>query len=496
VIAPWLIYASMMGMAIVLVALLLERIARWRRTPTRWVWIAAILVTVALPAVLNFAIRPTAAPVVRVDVPQFTAASTPMRVVHQRRLNLNRPLLALWLAASSLVALRVIGAAVALRRRRRHWIAAELGGQSVLLADELGPAVIGWRRFTTVIPRWALTFDERSRDLMMAHEAEHASSGDPYLRSIALFALILMPWNPALWFAARRLRLAVEMDCDQRVLAGGVDPQQYASLLLAVGARMSATPFAWATALGGSRSSLETRILAMTPELTPRRRRVAITCAVTAIAGIVAIACSSPVPDPVTPAQVPQRSPSTSADAEVAKLMRTDTMIVSCAVGADCGRGRADTAIVFESKALPIAQVRSLLAGIGAFRADTIFTNCSDPVACAEKRHDDTLIVFRRADATDAEFKSEGPVTTSTGTRRIRALERTPTRQRVELEDVKPSLVNGGQDDLEIVIDPKAGRELGYYAASGAHYCNLGILSDCSGGRPLFVSTISMPKRR
>jgi hypothetical protein len=110
-----------------------------------------------------------------------------------------------------------------------------------------------------------------------------------------------MPWNPAIWWAMRRLRLAVEIDCDRRLLARGVDPRQYASLLLAVGERISATPFAWATALAGSRSSLETRVLAMSSSLRPRHYRLAIGGTGIIAAGLIAIACASPVPDSVVP---------------------------------------------------------------------------------------------------------------------------------------------------------------------------------------------------
>jgi hypothetical protein len=110
-----------------------------------------------------------------------------------------------------------------------------------------------------------------------------------------------MPWNPAIWWSMRRLRLAVEVDCDRRLIVAGVDPHEYASLLLAVGERISATPFAWATALAGSRSSLETRILAMTSSLRPRHTKLAIVGVCTIAAALIAIACASPVPDPVVP---------------------------------------------------------------------------------------------------------------------------------------------------------------------------------------------------
>ena len=42
-IASWLIYASGVGCLIALVALLLERIARWHNWPARWTWLLTIV---------------------------------------------------------------------------------------------------------------------------------------------------------------------------------------------------------------------------------------------------------------------------------------------------------------------------------------------------------------------------------------------------------------------------------------------------------------------
>jgi beta-lactamase regulating signal transducer with metallopeptidase domain len=290
VIASWLIYASGVGCLIAFVSLLLERIARWSNRPARWIWIAAIAGIVALPIALNLILRSQVAPhVVSSFAPSRSAASP----------SLDMPLLLLWLGGSLLLCARIAGSALALRRRRAKWVALDTGNERVLVSDQLGPAVIGWTRLTTVIPRWAFMLDERSRALMLQHEAEHARAGDPHLRTLALAALVAMLWNPALWWSMRRLRLAVEIDCDRRLIARGVDPRQYASLLLTVGERMSATPFAWATALGGTRSSLETRILAMSSTFRPRNPMIAIV-AVIAIAAVgVALAGATPVPVPL-----------------------------------------------------------------------------------------------------------------------------------------------------------------------------------------------------
>jgi hypothetical protein len=52
--------------------------------------------------------------------------------------------------------------------------------------------------------------------------------------SLASLFLILVPWNAALWWQLRRLSLAIELDCDRRVVSSLGDAHAYGKLLLAV----------------------------------------------------------------------------------------------------------------------------------------------------------------------------------------------------------------------------------------------------------------------
>ncbi|HUH12825.1 MAG TPA: carboxypeptidase regulatory-like domain-containing protein, partial [Longimicrobiales bacterium] len=117
----------------------------------------------------------------------------------------------------------------------------------------------------------------------------------------AFLAAAALPWNPALWWQLRRLRLAVEVDCDARVLGLLPDRARYGHLLLAVGARASARPFA-AAALTEPRSFLEERIRAMTM---PKPSRPALRAGALGVfsLALVALACEAPRPtEPVSPA--------------------------------------------------------------------------------------------------------------------------------------------------------------------------------------------------
>jgi hypothetical protein len=77
------------------------------------------------------------------------------------------------------------------------------------------------------------------QQLIMAHEISHLRERDPLLLTAALSALALLPWNPALWWQLHRLRYAIEVDCDARVLNSGHEAQAYGEALIEVGRRRS-----------------------------------------------------------------------------------------------------------------------------------------------------------------------------------------------------------------------------------------------------------------
>ena len=140
----------------------------------------------------------------------------------------------------------------------------------VLLSGNTGPAVVGCFGARIVVPEWVLHLPAEQQRLIVTHEREHAQARDPLLLAAARVAVALAPWNLALWWQLRRLQLAVEVDCDRRVLAGPANVERYGALLLEVGLR-SARPWLPAPAFSEPTSFLERRIRAMTAS-TPRNR--------------------------------------------------------------------------------------------------------------------------------------------------------------------------------------------------------------------------------
>jgi hypothetical protein len=211
---------------------------------------------------------------------------------------LDRPLAIAWGASSALVALALAGMAAALRHRRRQWARAEVDGVSILISCDTGPAVVGLLRSRIVLPRWAVDGDEEARRLVLEHEREHVRAGDPRLLAGGLVAAALMPWNPAVWWQLRRLRLAVEVDCDARVLRRRADVRAYGSVLLEVGRRTVHSRLA-AAAFAEPVSTLERRIRIMTA---PRARRPLLRAAGFGMLAAVLAAAACAAPPPAGPA--------------------------------------------------------------------------------------------------------------------------------------------------------------------------------------------------
>jgi hypothetical protein len=206
----------------------------------------------------------------------------------------DRPLRQAWLAASLAWCLVLVASAVTITRRRRGWTASVVDSVPVLVSRDVGPAVVGIARPRIVIPAWVQTLAPEQRALVLAHEREHARAHDPLLLAAGALTLVAMPWNAALWYALTRLRLAVEADCDRRVLRTHPDARAYSSLLVDVTER-NLTNALHLAALGESQSQLARRLALLTARA-PRHLPVRILGAALVSTMCVIIACKAPQP--------------------------------------------------------------------------------------------------------------------------------------------------------------------------------------------------------
>ena len=276
-----IVYATAVSLLLGLAAWTLERAVRALAFPTRWIWAGAM--SGSLGFTLVAILWPTAS-----STPQAPASATPLDAIlvpvveSLTRLadplpsgvGLDTLLGAGWAMLSLVAASVLMGAHLRLVLERPAWSPEKLGGRDVLVSDDLGPGVVGWLRSAIVMPRWAMGMHPREQELMLRHEMEHCKAGDAPLIGAALLLRILLPWNVPLWWHVHRLRAAIEIDCDRRVVHRSADLKRYAALLVEIGARRTASRWS-ALAFARPIPLIERRILAMTDTRDPRYMRMA-----------------------------------------------------------------------------------------------------------------------------------------------------------------------------------------------------------------------------
>jgi beta-lactamase regulating signal transducer with metallopeptidase domain len=268
----WMVYVVTVSVFLCGAALAAEYQARLRRTATRWIWIAVIVaslliptviasVSVQMPAVFDVSVSPKVVAIREVTTSRLSPASwLAADSMYQAKVHNWDPILRdAWLTASGLMLAALVASGVMLFRRIRTWRLETLAGTQVYVADTVGPAVVGLLRSRIVVPAWLLSAPQSQQSAVIAHEQSHLEAGDPLMLTIALGLLVLMPWNFPLWWQLRRLRRAIEVDCDSRVLRRGIDRRSYGATLLDVGARQSGY-IGSVAAMSESRSFLEQRI--------------------------------------------------------------------------------------------------------------------------------------------------------------------------------------------------------------------------------------------
>ncbi len=340
---------ALVGVFLALAAFGTESAFRAAGRPTRWAWLGALLMTVLLAALAPLrAVTETVSSVmwkstsIATDTPATATSVSALGTLRALWQDLTargatavqegwsawhasvpagteRALLAAWLLASVMLLVAFVTIHVRFQRRRAQWPLGTVHGTTVRIAGDTGPAVIGVTRAEIVVPRWLLARDDREQQLVLAHELEHLRTHDPLLLAVAQAAIVLLPWHPAVWWMAARLRLAVELDCDRRVLQRGASARDYGTLLIDLTDHR--TGFGAALpAFSCTPSHLERRLIAMTPK--PLRYpllRVLTTGALASLALLAACEAKLPTADEV------DGMTAATATAAVSKVALMDT---------------------------------------------------------------------------------------------------------------------------------------------------------------------------
>ncbi|MFI5231783.1 MAG: M56 family metallopeptidase, partial [Gemmatimonadales bacterium] len=202
---------------------------------------------------------------------------------------LDAVLIGLWVVASTAILLRLARTHRALGRMAASARQANMDGYEVLVTEAVGPAVVGVAAPRIAVPSWLAELDAPMRDLVLRHEREHCRARDTALLWLGEVAVALVPWNVAVRWQVRRLRLALELDCDARTLRGSGASTTYGKLLLLIAQRQHISRLA--PMLAESNSHLEERINAMTTTKAANRTLKAALLGGVAVVVIVA-ACS------------------------------------------------------------------------------------------------------------------------------------------------------------------------------------------------------------
>ncbi|MDE2981439.1 MAG: M56 family metallopeptidase [Gemmatimonadota bacterium] len=260
--AAWMLWSIGAGLLFLVAGLALERLLDGRR---RWVWVAAGAGTVILPAARllagvlgsGAAGPPESAPVMLEPLAVTVAGDSALH-------SLDGVLQLGWAGLSAVLLITALIGAARFVRRRASWREGMLLGRNVLWSRDSGPAVVGLVGSRIVLPDWVRGAGLERQELVLGHEEEHQRARDAQLRFLAAALLVAFPWNPALWIQYHRLGLALELDCDSRVMRRWPDRRAlYGDLLLRVGTARGLLPGVAVAALAEQPSLLERRLRAL-----------------------------------------------------------------------------------------------------------------------------------------------------------------------------------------------------------------------------------------
>jgi beta-lactamase regulating signal transducer with metallopeptidase domain len=242
-----ILYVNAVGMLLVVAGVLVEHVLP-ATFPRRWIWCVVIPVSIILPGYYRWHHMVSVIDVQQAVQPPMghvfgmTSITALDPVLWARIESYDTSINRLWITLSAVLILWGVANAwrvsrvVRLSRRARGDASgpAIVDGVSVVVTDAIGPATVGLLRSRVLVPRWVLALPGSQRQYVLRHEDEHRRAHDARLLFVASLPLILMPWNLAMWWQVRRLCLAVEMDCDNRVVSGLGDARAYGELLLKV----------------------------------------------------------------------------------------------------------------------------------------------------------------------------------------------------------------------------------------------------------------------
>lgn len=277
-----LMYGIAVSFFLTLAGLIVEQLAGRSNLSRRGVWAVTLLLSITVPIAMVVKPHPPAEQVQSLAIDESSPAThtQPQTELHSAGLpiktqtqdfkpytvhtspSIDKAAAIVWFGMSAAVALALALSGIRLRLLRKEWRPARIDGQQVMVTLRLGPAVSGTIRPQILLPQWLMRAPLAMLRVVVAHEREHLEARDPLLLLGGYLAVFLVPWNPIAWWQLRRLRFAIETDCDARVLSNGIPLRTYGEVLLNVAKHSVRAPWV-AMAIAKPVSQLERRIRLM-----------------------------------------------------------------------------------------------------------------------------------------------------------------------------------------------------------------------------------------
>ena len=260
------------------------RAVRHSSAATRhWICLVSLVGSLLLPLTL---LAPRGAIALRVDALSASLlAATPVRA----NLQPVTVVCAIWLGGVALLLFRLACGHWSVHQIALRGIAAGIvDGVRVRSAEVPVPLVTGLFRPTILLPENASEWHVNHRDAALRHELAHLTRKDLWSSFAASLACALWWFHPLAWKLAARQQTEQESACDDAVIAGGLQPADYAEALVA-----AASPLFRFTAPGSTmftRNDLTERIQRLANYTPPEpatpalSRRIAICFAVALLA--------------------------------------------------------------------------------------------------------------------------------------------------------------------------------------------------------------------